>query len=444
MSSGEQPATVLVRGASLSGMAAAARLARAGHHVVLDADGLPDGGHWAARRQLGMVLDDLPQTFLLPASWRDLFKKSGRALDAELSAHRLAMVPAPDQLHRFADGREFALPTERGAQVHAVAAAFGHRAAEQWTALLDELDELWMALRGLGLERPVASARIERATRTAVLAHQTLDQLSERAGDPHLACIVRAQGTIAGAGPGPAPALLAARLAVHRRFGSWQLVDEQQQPQRASVLVDLLGERLDLRGVERTGGPGALLGSGLPDLSRIQGQGRDAAAQAELDALPRLSKGFAGRVLAGPALAPTVLHRVVEWQPAAGDGQQGGDGIRQVVDHSAGAPVLTWTRPLGDGSALEVVHDHDRPRPDLAWGLAPSSWNAWRHRQLLGGPTHWHASAASHAGNEPWQELLAAALAVYQVHEQLTGEDIRPSNKQQPRRRRQARPAVSR
>ena len=138
----DTPATVWIRGASLAALAAAARLGKAGHHVVLDCDGLPDGGHWAVRQHLGVEVDELPQTFLLPAVWRDLFKKSGRALDAELARHHLDLVPAPDQVHRFADGRTFCLPSERGAQFHAVDEAFGRRAAEAWCTLLDDLDDL--------------------------------------------------------------------------------------------------------------------------------------------------------------------------------------------------------------------------------------------------------------------------------------------------------------
>ncbi|GAA1388098.1 hypothetical protein [Luteococcus peritonei] len=432
------PGRVRVHGASLAGMAAAARLAKAGHEVVLDAAGLPDGGHWAARSHLGVAVDELPQTFLLPAAWRDLFKKSGRALDAELARHRLDLVAAPDQLHRFADGRELSLPTERGGQFHAVALAFGSEAATRWTALLDELDELWQHLRMAGLERPVGPDTFDRTTRAQLMAERSVDELADRAGDPHLACIVRSQAALGGAAPGRNPALLAVRLAVLRRFGSWQLVDlsaEQPAPVRASRLLELLSERLTLRGVERVGQPTPLLGTGTPDLSRLGGSG-PAEADAELEALPVLPEGFLGRRLGRPALAPTVAHRIVEEATAT-------PGIVEVVDHTAGTPVVTWRRPLGDGRVVETVHDHNRPRPDLAWGLAPNSWRAWQQRPRLGGEGHWHASAASHAGGEPWAELLSGALAVYEIHEYLTDTDIRPTNKNPPQLPRRRRPTAA-
>lgn len=44
-------------------------------------------------------------------------------------------------------------------------------------------------------------------------------------------------------------------------------------------------------------------------------------------------------------------------------------------------------------------------------------------------PGRFAASASSAAGAEPWAQLLSGALATYAVHEYLTGEDIRPTNR---------------
>lgn len=436
------PATVWVRGAGLAALAAAARLGRAGHHVVLDCDGLPDGGHWAVQQHLGVEVDELPQTFLLPAVWRDLFKKSGRALDAELARAGLSLVPAPDQVHVFADGRELRLPSERGAQFHAVREAFGEAAATAWCSLLDDLDDLWQVLRHTGLEQPVSRGSIDRTTRATLWSSLLLEDLAGRAGDPHLACIVRSQASLAGGVlAGRTPALVAARLAVHRRFGSWQLVGDDGVPVRASRMVELLGGRIDLRGVERIGSPTPLLGTGRPDLGLISPTD-PTTADVVVDTRPVQPTGFAGRPQARPAYAPRIVHRVVTGDRYAA---RPADGIVEVVDHRAGTPVASWHRPLADGRTVVTSHDHTSPRPDLAWGLAPTSWRAWEHRPLLEGPGRgvptWHASAASHGGNEPWGELSSGALAVYEVHEFLTGDDIRPTNRQQPRLPRQARPA---
>lgn len=410
---GDDP--VVVHGATLGGLAVAARLAKQGHVVVLDAHGQPDGGHWAARELEDEVLvDDLPQTLLLPAAWRDLFKKSGRAMDAELTRHGLELVPAAPQEHRFADGRRLVLPAERGEQFHAVEDAFGRGAAERWRDLLDELDDVWHQLRRSGLEQPFDPAGLDRAARARLLHRWTLEDLAERVQDAHLATIIRSQASLSGAAPGHAPALLAARLAVHRRFGAWQL-QREGIPQRASVLVELLSERTHLRGVQRAEAP--------------------EQTPARIDARPHRPAGWLAQRTCPAALAPQVRQRIVEATSEA---------VVERIDHRAGNPVVTWHRPLGDGRAVETVHDHRTVRPDLAWGLAPVTFRAWQRRPLLRAGDTVRASCAQHAGNEPWGELLTAALAAYEVHEARTGEDIRPTNKSQPTPRRQARPAVER
>lgn len=408
---GDEP--VVVHGATLGGLAVAARLAKQGHVVVLDAHGQRDGGHWAPREVQEVLVDDLPQTFLLPAAWRDLFKKSGRAMDAELTRHGLTLEPAPAQEHRFADGRTLVLPAERGDQFHAVEDAFGRGAAERWRDVLDELDEVWQQLRLTGLERRFEAAALDARAKQKLLAGLTLEGLAERVQDAHLGTIIRSQASLAGAPPGRAPALLAVRLAVHRRFGSWQLLREGA-PERASAVVDLLTERAGLRGVQRTSHSGP--------------------TSATVEARPQRPAGWLARRSCPPALAPQVRQRIVEATS---------EGIVERLDHRAGNPVVTWHRPLPDGRAVETVHDHRTVRPDLAWGLAPASFRAWRSRPGIRADEGWNASCAQHAGNEPWAELLTAALVAYEVHEERTGEDIRPTNKTQPTPRRQARPALS-
>jgi len=403
--------TVLVRGATLAGLAGALRLAKAGHRVVLTTDGEPAGGHWAGGDG---VPDSLPQTFALRAAWMDLLRKSGRAFDAELARHGLGLVPAPPSVHLFPDGRRLLLPAERGAQYHAVADAFGDAAAERWSGLLDEADGAWLALRGLGVERPRPRS-LTRRQREAVWARRSLDQAAERLREPHLARVVTSLGPLAGARDGSAPALLLTRAAVDRQFGRWQLIDaDTGAPQPAGRLIAVLAGRLAQRRVE-------IADAGTPP----------PAPDAVLDARPRPVRGAFGRRPARPALAPEVRRDV---EARTGDDAAG---ITQVVEHHDDGPVVRWRRPLADpADGVEIVeHDHRRPSQRLDWGLAPSSWRAWSARPPLGPVAEgaaagtWHASAASPAGNEPWAELLSAALAVYEIHEALTGADIRPTNR---------------
>ena len=86
---------VVVVGGGLSGMAAAARLAKARYAVTLYERSDRLGGRWAARSLLdGVLVDDGPAVLGFPAPWRDLFRKSGRPLEAELSRIGTELVPA--------------------------------------------------------------------------------------------------------------------------------------------------------------------------------------------------------------------------------------------------------------------------------------------------------------------------------------------------------------
>ncbi len=370
---GDDAQPLVVLGTTLAGMAAAARLAKAGHHVVLVGSIL--GGHWR---------DDLPPVVRLPATWKDLFKKSGRALDAEFGRAGLAWAEAPPSLICFASGREFRLPTERAAQWHAIKAVYGEADAQRWLDLGDRLDEVWQDRRAHGLERPAPPP--PRRNWLARRRDLSIDDLADRAPNPDLAEWVRCQARLAGTDRlRTAPSVLATALSVDRIFGRWTLT-RAGVPVPATQLIELLADRLTARGVRLA---------------------ETAPAPPVLDArVPKLAG-------ARYATAPRVRRS-----------DAGSPDVQEIVDLSGLAPVISWTTPSGS-----IVHDYRQARPDRAWGLAPDTTDAWLRRPGLGASPAWRASAASPAGNEPWAELASAALAVYEIHEHLTGADIRPGNR---------------
>jgi phytoene dehydrogenase-like protein len=146
------PDPVIVIGGGLAGLAAAARLAKAGHAVELYEQSDRLGGTWAPYQlQSGVTVDDAPAIIGFPAPWRDLFRKSGRPLEAELARMGYALVPAGPPTMIFADGSELTLPTDRGGQYANMADAYGRSVADRWQQLLDRLDQVWQSLRGLAL-----------------------------------------------------------------------------------------------------------------------------------------------------------------------------------------------------------------------------------------------------------------------------------------------------
>src|SRR4029450_2972806 len=147
------PDPVVVMGGGRAGMAAAARLAKAGHQVELYERSEVPGGTWAPYQlPSGATVDDAPSIIGSPAPGRDLFRKSGRPMEAELARMGYALEPAQPPTMIFADGAELRLPTDRGGQFTALADAYGSSVAERWRDLLNRLDEVWQTLRGLGLE----------------------------------------------------------------------------------------------------------------------------------------------------------------------------------------------------------------------------------------------------------------------------------------------------
>ncbi|HMR49221.1 MAG TPA: FAD-dependent oxidoreductase [Arachnia sp.] len=391
---------VAVQGATLAGLAAAARLARLGHDVTLHTGGDPLGGRWSTA---------MPSVIVLPAAWRDLFKKTGRALDPELAKVGLRLMEAPPARHRFDDGTELELPTERGAQYHALAARYGPAAGGRWRDVLDGADDAWAAARRHGVESP---DRPRGATGTRALwLDRTLANLADRVDEPHLARILLDLRFPAGTSSPKAPAFLTTRLAVERTFGRWQLVDEQGRPQPASRLVSLLVARLRDRGVR------------LVD---------EDVAEPDIDCRPHRPRPSWWRP--GPPAAEAPWVSVTEGVGASTAG------IVEEIDHSSSRPVLTWARP---GEAL--VWDYGTTRRDLAWGLAPRRAADVLARPPVDDGGLLRASCCSPAGPEPWAELSSAALAVYELHERLTGEDCRPTNRDfRPPRLRTAGPAAAR
>lgn len=378
-----------VRGATLAAVAAAARLARLGHEVTLATGGVPLGQRWAPREEPnGDHYDALSPIITLPAAWRDLFKKTGAHLVTALNGAGLELVPAPATIHRLPDGTDFALPAERGAQRRAVSARFGQPEADRWHRMIDELDRYWAAFRCHALEAqvPITTA----AQRRGLGLTRTVGDLAAELTSP-LSVIPLDLGHV------DAPALTALTLSVERTFGRWQLVNSAGRPRRASILIDLLDERLASLGVRV-----------IADDSRAS----------DLDCLPRMPRRAPWRSGLAANPRPAITREMLP-----SDGIQG---AREIVDHVA--KTRTWLTPRAGGLLATTVTTDGGP-PDPAWGLALRTPRDWLRRPPIVDGERLTASACSPAGPEPWAELSSAALAVYELHERVTGGDARPTNR---------------
>ena len=364
---------VVVVGASLGGLAAAARLAKAGHEVVLVTD---------------RPVADLPgpgpaHAIELPAAWRDLFRKSGRVLDAALARHGLTLSPAPPEPVLLGDA-EVAWPTDRGQQYAVISGALGARAAEGWRDAVDRLGDLWQGVRRLGVEYELETS--DPQTQRLLASGRTVADLA-REVDPRLAPLVLATAIDVGSDPALTPEWMACRLFVQRTFGLWRLEDADGAPQPQGRLVGALRERLAER--------------------RVEVREEQAAGVA--------ARGV--ELVGGHVAADAVVSAVDLWRHAALTGRE----VAAVARRRQLGPFSLPRPPVPLARAATAPADDPYP----AWA-GPATWRALPARLE---DRVFYAGSGGLAGPQPWARLLTGALATYAVHEALTGEDIRPTNK---------------
>jgi phytoene dehydrogenase-like protein len=426
------PDSVIVIGGGLAGLAAAARLAKVGHQVELYERSDKLGGTWTPYQlEGGITVDDAPSIIGFPAPWRDLFRKSGRPLEAELTRMGYELQPARPRKMIFADGAELTLPTDRGGQYATLVDAYGKSVAERWRQLLDRLDEVWQTLRGLGLEAELRGRRqLTRKVRQNLLGRRmTLADLATSIDHQHLGAVIRSVAYRAGSVPELTPAFAAVELSIMRTFGCWQVqpIDSNSALDvgRSSILMEALAARLELRKVE------IHLGCEIENIKIRNGQiaavatsegDRPAAAvvttcdpwQIFSDLLPVTTAGQVRRQLRRltPAAAPIISHHEAP-EPTAP--------VHETValNHD-GVPTVSYLHQ-SSGKSILTVHDFNQTIPRPSYGAAWSGFNSWLRRPQVTTeiPGLYAAGPWSPAGPGASQVVLSAALAAYGCHDYL-------------------------
>jgi phytoene desaturase len=217
-------ARVVVVGAGLGGLAAAARLAAAGHAVTVLEQAPQVGGKlgWFARD--GHGFDTGPSLLTLPQVFEDLFAATGEPLSDVLDLQRLD----PAVAYRFADGTTTAVPGRLADVPAHLDADLGAGSGDQWTALLARAEAMWAATEQPFLRSPLAGAATlaRLARRTAdlrtVAPGRTLRGLGRQyLTDPRLRMLLDRYATYSGSDPRRAPAALLTVPWAEQAFGSW-------------------------------------------------------------------------------------------------------------------------------------------------------------------------------------------------------------------------------
>jgi UDP-galactopyranose mutase len=310
-------ARIVVVGAGLGGLAAAARLAKLGHRVVLIERTARSGGALRRIEAEGYAWDAGPTSTSLPAVLRDLFRKSGRPIERYVDLQLRDVA----RRHVFADGSSVDLPTgSRAAQSRAIDAGLGPGAGAAWTAYVDALGATWETLRRLALDDPAGGERLsERSVGSALRKSTSLRRLLLRSlPDERLRAIAATPFELAGSSPRDVPAFAAVDAYVERTFGVWS------PPEGMAGLAGALTARLEERDVElRLESPVVRI-AWDPVARRVDGvtteDGREVAADAVVcDADPRRALGQlldadAGHAArraferATPAAPPSIAH----------------------------------------------------------------------------------------------------------------------------------------
>ncbi|MFI9624292.1 phytoene desaturase family protein [Streptomyces sp. NPDC052042] len=224
-------ARIAVIGAGMGAMAAAARLAVAGHRVTVYERSQTYGGSVGRCTRDGFAFDTGPALLHLPAVYRDLFVKTGK----EPLERCVAMSQVdPASRHVFADGTAVSLPNaSRAGVVAALDTALGGGAGAVWGAFLDRARDAWDRSRRPLLEEPLGAdpqllgrdpypaLRQRRLLRPARQAGTVAEIGAWELADPRLAALLDGYALSYGLDPRRAPASAALLPYMEETFGSW-------------------------------------------------------------------------------------------------------------------------------------------------------------------------------------------------------------------------------
>ena len=220
-------ANIVVIGAGMGGMACAARLASKGHAVQVLEHNDTWGGKLGYVEHNGYKFDTGPSLLTLPAVYRDLFLKTGAALEDSIEIVDLDTAFR----YQFADGTVLKMPgVGIGRCAEAIGDTLGGASADQWRQFMRRAAQMWSVTRKPFLESELHGLKSLLALSwrvndiRTIAPTKTLRELTNQyLSDPRLVTLVDRYATYTGSDPRQAPAALATVPYIEQMFGAYHV-----------------------------------------------------------------------------------------------------------------------------------------------------------------------------------------------------------------------------
>jgi phytoene desaturase len=218
---------VIVIGAGIGGMSAAARLAKAGHKVKVFEASSRTGGKCQTKWIGDYAFDTGPSLLTLPAVYRDLFLKTGKRIENVLEIEPVD----PAFTYNFSDQTKIVFPNLSLTGIcNSIERALGKDAGNQWHNLMQRAEHMWDVSRGPFVESELKSIfkllrRKNFLGDLRVIAPLiSLRKLTSRyTTNPYLTKIIDRYATYSGSDPRKVPAVLLTIAFVESTFGAWHI-----------------------------------------------------------------------------------------------------------------------------------------------------------------------------------------------------------------------------
>lgn len=241
----KNPETIVVIGAGIGGMCAAARLAKAGHKVSIYEASDRTGGKCRTEWIGDYAFDTGPSLLTIPAVYRDFFQRTGEQMGRVLELQEVN----PSFNYRFADGVQIDFTNlSRRATLEAIAHSLDESAAAEWDRLLVRAEAMWGVAREPFIESelttPLALLKRRNIFRDLRIIAPRATLRDFKVNSPHLAKIMDRYATYSGSDPRKAPAVLSTIAFIEEAFGAWHIKGG------IGTLSERITERCEKLGVE--------------------------------------------------------------------------------------------------------------------------------------------------------------------------------------------------